>query len=564
MPFDALTYNALAKELNNMLSGGKIERVGMPSKDDVFLLVRPLKTEKRGAFNLAVSVNPSRPGVYIADKPSENPLSAFSFLMHLRKHIGGGTINAVSAVKRERIIAFQITASDELGYKENYVLYVELLGKYANAILTDKDGKITDALKHVGFDDYSARAVLPGLTYSLPPVQKDKIPPDNRCGMEKLLDGFTGGKLADYLMAHVYGYAPLSLRQIVYDAFGTLEPSVIQVTDGKDKFFSAAAAMDEVLNPCVTVSDGKIKDCFIKPYTHTGAQFVPFPSISAAIDALYKSRTETGFLSGKTANLTSVVKNAMKKNEKSLAVYREKVLKSLDYEEDRIKGELLTANLYRLKTGMDKAETDNYYTGEKTVIKLDARLSPQANAQKYFKAYSKKKTAIEKSEEQIATAEEKQDYYESLLASLSNVENESDAAEIAAEMESAGLIKKSKDKKRRKPSSPITLTVDGLKVVIGKNNIQNDEIVKSSHGGWLWLHTQKIHGSHGVIQGENVPQDTINRVAAYVAHYSKASLSENVPVDYTLIKYVKKPAGSPPGKVIYTHQKTVNVKPVKP
>ena len=157
MPFDALTYNALAKELNNMLSGGKIERVGMPSKDDVFLLVRPLKTEKRGAFNLAVSVNPSRPGVYIADKPSENPLSAFSFLMHLRKHIGGGTINAVSAVKRERIIAFQITASDELGYKENYVLYVELLGKYANAILTDKDGKITDALKHVGFDDYSAR-----------------------------------------------------------------------------------------------------------------------------------------------------------------------------------------------------------------------------------------------------------------------------------------------------------------------------------------------------------------------------------------------------------------------
>lgn len=564
MPFDALTYNALAKELNNTLSGGKIERVAMPAKDDVFLLVRPQNSDKKGTLSLVISVNPSRPGVYITDKPSENPLSAFSFLMHLRKHIGGGTITSVTAVKHERIVCFHVTASDELGYKKNYVLYVELLGKYANAILTDSDGKITDALKHIGFDEYSARAVLPGLKYSLPPLQKDKISPDDRCGIEKLLDNFTGGKLADFIMAHVYGFAPVTVKQIVYDAFGTLEPSSAVVKEDKEYFFGALKAINDAFEPCVTYSDGKIKECFIKPYTHNGAEYTPCRSLSEAIDSLYKSRTETGFVSGKTANLTSVIKNALKKNEKSLALYKEKSLKSLDYEDDRIKGELLTANLYRLKSGMDKVEVDNYYTGEKTVIKLDPLLTPQKNAQKYYKSYSKKKTAIEKSEEQIAAAEDKHEYYESLLASLSNIENESDVEEIAAEMENAGLIKKSKDKKRRKPSSPICLTVDGFKVLIGKNNIQNDALVKSSNGGWLWLHTQKIHGSHGVIQGENVPQDTINRVAAFVAHYSKASMSENVPVDYTLIKYVKKPAGSPPGKVIYTHQQTVNVKPVKP
>ena len=224
----------------------------------------------------------------------------------------------------------------------------------------------------------------------------------------------------------------------------------------------------------------------------------------------------------------------------------------------------MTANIYRLKGGADKVELDNYYTGEKTEISLDPKLSPQSNAQKYFKSYNKKKTAIAKSEEQAAAAEERGDYYESLLAALSNAENEGDVAEISAEMEAAGLLKRIKNKKKLKPAQPIKLKVDGYTVLIGKNNVQNDAIVRSSDGGWLWLHTQKIHGSHGVIQSCDIPQNTVNKVASYVAHYSKAALSANVPVDYTLIKYVKKPSGSPPGKVIYTHQQTVNVTPKKP
>jgi predicted ribosome quality control (RQC) complex YloA/Tae2 family protein len=278
----------------------------------------------------------------------------------------------------------------------------------------------------------------------------------------------------------------------------------------------------------------------------------------------YSQTAENGYSSIKAGQLINLVKTAIKKNEKSLAILSDRLMESKDYEDDRIKGELLTANLYKLRQGMDKITVDNYYTGSSETILLDPTLSPQKNAQKYYKAYNKKKTAIAKSQEQIAIAREKADYFDSILASLMSADDDTTLAEIAIEMESAGIIKKAGAKKKRKPSSPHTYTVKGYKVLIGKNNVQNDNLVRQSEGGWLWLHTQKIHGSHGIIQATNIPQEIINEVASMVAHYSKASMSANVPVDYTLVKYVKKPSGSPPGKVIYTHQQTVNVTPKKP
>ena len=213
---------------------------------------------------------------------------------------------------------------------------------------------------------------------------------------------------------------------------------------------------------------------------------------------------------------------------------------------------------------MNSVCVDNYYTGESETIKLDPTVSPQKNAQLFYKAYNKKKTALAKSSELIAVTTDKIDYLQSILVSLSCAEDEASLTEIKSELVVAGVLKHAGSKKKNKPAKPIELTVDGYAVSIGKNNYQNDALVRNSNGGWLWLHTQKIHGSHAVIKGENVPQETINKVASFVAHYSKATLSANVPVDYTLVKFVKKPSGALPGKVIYTHQQTVNVKPQKP
>ena len=564
MPFDALTYKIAAKELDSTLSGGRIERIGMPNKDEAVISVRPKDRTKRGSVLLLLSANPSRPRVHITSRQCENPLSAFSFLMHLRKHIGGGTITEITALPYERIIRICIEAADELGYKKAYRLYAELLGRYSNLILTDERGIITDCIRHISFDDFSERAVLPGLEYKLPPAQADKFSPEETQKITDRLAAFSGGNLSDYMMSGIYGFAPSSMRQITFDAYGTLTPEKETVLASPEKFTEAMAEISKAYAPCVLESDGRIRECFIKPYTYLESDFTAYKTLNEAMEAYFSSAEENGYMAGKTAHLAAVVRNAVKKNQKSLAAYRERILSSGDYELDRIKGELLTANIYRFKGGADKDELDNYYTGEKTEISLDPKLSPQSNAQKYFKSYNKKKTAIAKSEEQAAAAEERGDYYESLLAALSNAENEGDVAEISAEMEAAGLLKRIKNKKKLKPAQPIKLKVDGYTVLIGKNNVQNDAIVRSSDGGWLWLHTQKIHGSHGVIQGCDIPQNTVNKVASYVAHYSKAALSANVPVDYTLIKYVKKPSGSPPGKVIYTHQQTVNVTPKKP
>lgn len=565
MPFDALTYKLNAKELNNALSGGRIERIGMPNKDDVILSVRPpFDGGRRASVMLLLSANPSAPRAHITTDFGENPLSAYAFLMHLRKHIGGGTITNISAVERERIIKAEIESADELGYKKRYTLVVELLGRYSNIILVGGDGKITESIKHIGFDDFSSRAVLPGLIYSLPPAQVGKVAPDDRQAVYGLLRKFEGGKLAEHMMSGVYGYAPVTMREIVYRAFGTLTPEIDEVHGQPEKFSDAVAELDNANEPCVIKTGERITEVFVAPYRHMNTEFSPYLTLGSATEAYYRAGESHGYMSGKTAHLITAVKNAIKKNAKSLALYRERLLSSENFDDDRIIGELITANIYKIKAGMSEITVDDYYSGKQVKIKLDPTLPPSANAQKYYKSYAKKKTAIEKSKEQAAIAEERADYYESLLFSLCNAENESDIAEITAEMENASLLKRGKEKKKRKPSSPILLDVDGFKVLIGKNNLQNDALVRSSDGGWLWLHAQKIHGSHGVIKGTHIPQDTINKVAAYVAHYSKASLSENVPIDYTLIKYVKKPSGAAPGKVIYTHQQTVNVKPQKP
>lgn len=562
MGLDAVGVAVLSKELNDKIGGCRIEKVNMPNKDTVVLVLKP-RNEKQ-AQSLLLSTLPSSSRVHFTTKRYENPLSAHSFLMHLRKHINGGVVSSVDAVPYERIIKFSIASCDELGYKRNFTLIAELIGRFSNLILTDENDIITDAIKRVTIDTFSARAVVSGMSYSPPPQQEDKISPADEQAVLMLFENFTGGKLPDYLLKNLYGYSPASLRQAVYEFFGSLLPSAEEVKNKKAEFYKSLTNFGAIYSPCCLLIDNQAKDFFFKPYTHLDGEFKFYPSLSEAMDAFYSEKEEHGFVTGRTATLVSVLKSAIKKNERSLSLLREKITQSMDFEEDKICGELLTANIYRLKKGASSIEVDDYYTGEKRTIDLDSTLSPQQNAQRFYKAYTKKRRAIEHSEQQLSLSLERGEYLESILTMLEKVASSSEISEIETEMVSCGLIKKPKVKRTQKPSSPLSLTVKGYKVLIGKNNIQNDKLVRSSDGGWLWLHAQKIHGSHAVIQATSVPQEVINEVASFVAHFSKASLSSNVPVDYTLVKFVKKPSGAPYGKVVYTHQQTVNVTPKKP
>ena len=559
MPSDALTYFHLARELDSRLAGGRIERVSMPSQNSVIFFVKP-RGEKK-SLALLLSAEPARPRVHITTEKGENPLSAYAFLMHLRKRVSGGTITSITTLPHERVIKIRIVAYDELGYSRDFTLYAEMMGRYSNLVLVGSDGKITDALKRISLDEGQKHALLPALEYSAPPAPEGKCSPDDVKSVMAVLDSFDGGSLANHAMGGIFGYAPITMREIVFRAYGTPTPDPETVKTRKDLFLRELTECQTRFEPCV---NERQTDFFAYPYLHTNEKYCPAGSLSEAMDAVFSRVIENGYERGKAAELITHVRSAIKKNERSEQILRQRLLDSADYENDRILGELITANMYRLRGGESEITVDDYYTGEKRTIPLDPTLSPQKNAQKYYKSYNKKKTSIEKSNEMLLISEEKSDYYDSILAALSTADDEATLAEIAAEMSAAGILSKKTTKKKTKPAAPMKLTVGGIVVKIGKNNAQNDALVRASDGGWLWLHTQKIHGSHAVIESTSPPQEVINEVAAYVAFYSKASQSANVPVDYTLVKHVKKPSGAPLGKVIYTHQQTVNVTPRKP
>lgn len=564
MPGDALTYSILANELDRTLTNARIERVSMPEKDEVVLSVRTKSNEKFLSRKLLLSCSPANARIHFTDEEIINPTASFSFLMHLRKRIAGGVIKNVRTIPFERVVIFSIDARDELGEAHAYSLYAEIMGKYSNILLVDENQKITDAIKKNSFDDEAKRLILPGTTYTLPPPQEEKISPFSPDAVKKI-ETEGSGDAVKFIISSFLGFAPSSVRQALFDSVGSTTPSESEVRKNAEKIVYALRSLYDCYSPCVRLgNDGKPLDFSIKPYTHEGELFRSVGTLSEAIRLYFSMKESATSLSNKRNFLVSQVKNAIKKAEKAITLLKEKILACEDLEQDRIEGELITAYMYAIKFGEKSVTLDNYYDGNKITITLDPTLSPQKNAQRYYKQYAKKKSAIAHSEAQVAEYLEKSDYYHSILASLDSSCDESSLGEIAVEMENAGISKRTKKNVKQRKSSPHSFEIDGFSVKIGKNNTQNDALVKKSDGGYLWLHTQKIHGSHGIIEGQNVPQDTVNKVAALVAHFSKAALSSNVPVDYTLVKYVKKPTGSPPGKVIYTHQQTVNVVPKSP
>ena len=558
MPLDAIVVTALRRELENALTGSRVDRISMPEKD---LLILSLHSRESGSNKLLLSLRPGSARVHITRHSFENPAQPPMFCMLLRKHLSGARLTGVEQPPHERLLMLHFDTVDELSFHSPKTLAVELMGKGVNLILVGEDNRIVDCLRRVDYETNARRAVLPGLFYELPPAQ-DK-PSFFTVSEEELRDRIQaaerGQEPDQWLLKTFGGLSPLLCRELSLDGWDRLAEAVMALRHRTET---------GELVPVMLTENGKPRDfCFmtLRQYGDAVTQEV-FPDFCSMLDEFYTRRDRQENLRRRSSDLTKLVKTNLNRLRKKTAARERELLDTEKREQYRRRGDLITANIYRLKRGMDSFEATDYYDENcpQVIIPLDVRKTPQQNAAANYKLYSKAKTANGILTGLIAASKEEEAYLESVLHELSNAENEADLQAVRAELMAGGYLKSKpgvKKQKRTAPSKPLRFTSPtGREILVGRNNAQNDELtLHTAHRGDLWLHVQKLPGSHVIVsqrEGE-ADEETIRFAADLAASYSAAADGERAAVDCTLVRNVKKPPGARPGRVIYTDYRTL-------
>lgn len=574
MPLDAVYLTQVAKELRGSLEQARIDKIHQPSRDEVVLSLH----SRKGAFRLLLSANSAHPRAHITTVSTENPASPPMFCMLLRKHLTGGKLMEITQPPMERVLDFSFQCSGELGEDVIRHLVIEMMGRNSNLILLGEDSRIIDCVRRVDYEMSQQRQVLPGLYYHLPPQQEKKNPLTATLEeISALVQAVNSPTRPDeFLMAHFSGLPPLICRELAARFDAELEDVNTLPLSNRYTFaafllqeFQKIAAEEAV--PYLLLKNGESWDFTYMPILQYGPMVESRvqESFSALLDLFYAKRDAAARMKSKSQAVTKTVTNLKNRTARKLENQRKELAATADRDALRIKGELVTANLYRIERGQIKLVAENYYDPDlkEIEIPLSPLLSPQQNAAKYFKDYNKAKNAENYLTEQIKKGETELTYLESILDALSRIESERDLAEIRQELIAGGYLKNSDKKKKMKaaPSKPMEFhSSEGLRIRVGRNNSQNDALtLKSSFKSDVWLHTQKIHGSHVIIscEGTKPSEVTLLEAAKLAAYYSQARDGQNVPVDYTLVKNVKKPTGAKPGMVIYDHYNTLYVTP---
>ncbi|MCD7728462.1 MAG: NFACT family protein [Clostridia bacterium] len=547
MPQDAFTLKHVISELDAMLTGGKISRINQPSKDDLTFLIYTKNTTVK--LEICAHAQNCRLNIGLSEK--QNPQPAPNFCMLLRKHLQNAQIKKIHQIGFERIAAIDFLCANEFESAER-ILYCEIMGKYSNVILTE-NGKILGALKTSGIDDGTHRLLLAGAQYRLPPPQ-DKV---NPLEIENLRELFTNrdGDLAKFISDRVLGIC----YSTALDIENTLGSDAS--ADGVYGYIT-----DDNVTPCVTYADGKPSDFKAKSKSRDKK---PYPTLLEAQSAYYAYVNKKKRFEDKKRRMDSALKSAEKKCAKRLAIIHSKRSDCGDMEDIKLKGELITANIYAIERGMASFEAVNYYDENcsKITIPLDRQLSPSENAQRYYKKYAKLKRTAAALDIQQREADREKEYLASIRCHIDAADDEKDFDGIETELAAAGLIKLPEDKRKKKKTDekPVyrQFIYNGYKIIAGRNNLQNERLTKSLAESDVWLHTQKYHSSHVAVlsEGRSVPEDVIKIAAEICAYYSEARQSGKVPVDYALKKYVKKPSASKAGFVTYTEYKTAIASP---
>ncbi|WP_297997812.1 NFACT family protein [uncultured Oscillibacter sp.] len=568
MAIDAICLQAVAGELRPQLLGLRVDKVHQPARDQVVLLFRG----KRLLLNAGAGAPRLQLTEILRDNPAEPPM----FCMLLRKHLSGARVAGLTQPPLERLVKIEFDASDELGRAGRRTLVLEAMGRRSNLILLDGEGRVIDSLRRVDADMSAARQVLPGLFYQ-PPASTGRLPflEETEAGFAARFAAAAAEKTLDaFLLDQYFGLSPLMARELAFQAAGDVDARVFQM-GGPGPLWRALEdfqdrVREERFTPVCLLRDGKPLDFACVPVGQYGgaAECVAYPSFSTLLDAFYEAREKQERARQRGADLLRAASTARDRLRRKLALQEKEYAATQDRDKLRIQGDLITANLYRMERGQARLECENYYeAGAPASIPLDPLLTPQQNAAKYYKRYAKAKTAEKYLREQMDLARRDLEYLESVLAEIAQAETEADYLDIRAELREAGFLKKQGRGKKEKsrPAAPWEFcTSSGLRVLAGRNNRQNDKLtLKDADRRDLWLHTQKIHGSHVILRcaGRTPSEEDIAEAAMVAAWFSQARESGNVPVDYTEVRNVKKPAGGRPGMVIYTTCRTVNVTP---
>jgi predicted ribosome quality control (RQC) complex YloA/Tae2 family protein len=564
MAYDGIITYGITKELQERLLQGKIEKVYQPGSDELVLQIHT----KNGNVKLYASCSGQSPRVCLTEGKFLNPTSPPSFCMLLRKHLQTGRITDIHQVGSDRIIEMDIEAQTELGFDVSKRLIFEIMGKHSNIVLVALDtGKIIDSIKRISIDVNRYRQLLPGLPYQYPPAQ-DKEPfrdlsPDF---VQELTENPESASNPKYLMSHIQGISPAISRELA--ASGNPVARIRQIIQQVET---------DTVTPTVYLDEnGKPVEFHLTELSeYSGGKKVTFGRVSEAVEFFYAHRAESNAVQQKTLPLHRTVQSAIDKARLKKKRLGEDLLQAENSEKYRLYGELLTANLHLVQLGAKEVTVISYYDNQPVTIPLSEKMNAAKNAQHYFKKYSKAKTAIHEKTEQLEKTTEDITYLESVLQSVEAAKSVEELTQIREELEETGYVRRRAQKgfrrKKQKPRPIEYKLPDGDIVYVGRNNKENDYLTTKLAGKRdLWFHTKDIPGSHVLlplapnVSVDDIPAEKIYAVASIAAYHSKAKDSQNVPVDFVPIRYVKKPNGAKPGMVIFTHNTTVYVDPKVP
>ena len=564
MPMDGLTLGFVAREMEEVLVGGRIDKVTQPEKDTLVLLIRAGSANQR----LLLCASPNNARCHLTAQNYPNPLEPPMFCMLLRKQLLGGRIMSLKQIGGDRVVHLTVDTVDELGDHVNRVLILEVMGRHSNLILTDGNGRIIDAARHVSQDMSRVRLIQPGLTYAPPPGQ-DKLDPTEATA-EKLLPYLEKNAalpLQKALGQSLSGYSAQAARELCCRVTGSNQITVEagELPQLAERIADFLQRMPSLTPPVVLVDEhGDPADVFPFPYVSCDTERQqPAASLSAALERYFGVRDQKDRIDQKSASMVRLLKTHIERCEKKLALQNEELENAGRMEEYRLMGELLNANLWQLHRGQEAATVQNFYdeNGAEITIPMDKQLTPAQNAQRYFKKYQKARSARDTAAQQKEKTLAELSVLESALLDVGKCVGESELNEIRGELQRMGYIRATMNRRQIKqlpPSKPYHYrSSDGIDIYVGKNSLQNDRLTGSARGGEMWLHAKDMPGSHVIIRTEDaVPETTLKQAPQLAAWYSKGQRSSSVPVDYTLRKFVKKPGGAAPGFVHYTNQKT--------
>ncbi|VTS57094.1 fibronectin/fibrinogen binding protein [Staphylococcus pseudintermedius] len=554
MAFDGMFTRKMVEDLQFLVSG-RIHKINQPENDTIIMVIR----QQRQNHQLLLSIHPNFARIHLTTKKYDNPFEPPMFARVFRKHLEGGRILAIRQIGNDRRIEMDVESKDEIGDTIHRTVILEIMGKHSNLILVNEERKILEGFKHLTPNTNQFRTVMPGFQYEVPPTQH-KQNPYAYTGAQVLQHiDFNAGKIDRQLLQTFEGFSPLITKEI------TSRRHFMTTQTLPEAFDEVMAETKATPQPVFHKNHETGKEDFYFMKLH---QFyddcVTYDSLHELLDRFYDARGERERVKQRANDLVKLVQQLLQKYQNKLSKLVDEQAGTEEKENQQLYGELITANIYQLKPGARQLETMNYYTGENVTIPLNPQKSPAENAQYYYKQYNRMKTRERELTHQITLTEENIAYFENIEQQLSHIQvHEID--DIREELAEQGFIKQKKQQKKKKQQKiqlQSYVSTDGDTILVGKNNKQNDYLTnKRAQKSHLWFHTKDIPGSHVVILNDAPSDKTIEEAAMIAAYFSKAGQSGQIPVDYTIIRNVRKPSGSKPGFVTYDNQKTLYATP---